>query len=231
MLCSFVALPALIFATTNARADPFPPGTVSNTYDFTGSFFLLGSMSNPDTFDGLITLSYNFDGIPYTPPPPDVPCESMLCKELGYMQVDFLHVFVGGTTYNFSSPAILLADGYPPGQNPTTFNTVLFDSSGDQFGFFFDAPTFDTQSPSLCDVLNLGCGHADPFDGNFNFVSSFGTANSVEYVDDSTLTLVSGSVATPEPSTLDLLGTGVLGIFGLVARGYRGRRLPQQQAC
>jgi hypothetical protein len=116
------------------------------------------------------------------------------------------------TTGSFSTSVTLLS---------TTFTNGYFDASNDCFAF-------STSALSSC---NYQAG-TDSFFGVFPGATADGTypwngsgcwtnAAGTQPCDDMMSLTITGSAATPEPSGLMLLGSGVLGIAGVLRRRLR----------
>jgi PEP-CTERM motif len=112
-------------------------------------------------------------------------------------------------TYN-GSPISLVPTGTPG--IPFAWNNVVYIPANPQFvdylGLVFDVAGFGTTN--FCG--GPSCAGADYTD--INAFNGYGFTN----VNDVSFTLVSGASPAPEPGTLMMLGSGLLGIAGLLRR-------------
>jgi hypothetical protein len=193
-----LAVIVIVFAAAPAHADPI-------TYNLNGLFFPLTEFGPYGTLTGEITVSSDNNGVPS-----ESFCIDPICHVRVFLTVENLVVNDDGHVFYFSDPL------------PTQFNlgetsagrplTDIFeqlnDSFGDQFQLGLDVGPF-VFSGRTPDVCGLPGSCADT-----GATSSITSGDFSQDVFSATLTPV------PEPSTLSLLGIGVLGllIMGRVAQ-------------
>jgi PEP-CTERM motif len=139
---------------------------------------------------------------------------------------------LGGGEYQIQVQVLANGDLYPATPNGgygtvgagvyDPFNlTSLYDLTAATIEF--SGPGIDTGALNAISVVS----NTTPWDGYFpqegKVVGVFGTEG--KNLDDVTMTMTVSPVATPEPGSLALLGTGVLGCCGLLKRRWSQQRM------
>lgn len=187
------------------------PGTVQAdtiTFNFSGgsatAMFNLSNVGSPSTLTAVNSIAGNLGTVTFTTGEWNEDAESLL------------EAVLPGGSITIASAQTLFQGLFT---GPGSWALLLFDSATGAVTYHFSSQVFGTLNPALLSLLGLPTTYTDAV-GTMNIFVTFLNGGTTGAIVTGNLELT----PVPEPGTMALLGSGLLGIAGMIRRRRNASR-------